>query len=60
MQCKGKGVSASGNSIFRFFMAANGEHFLSNSIDEGCNAGYAFENISFCLFDASSAIKSGY
>lgn len=31
-----------------------GEHFLSSSIDEGCNAGYAFEEETFRLFDASS------
>lgn len=52
--CKGQAVTTASNSILRFFMASNGEHFLTGSLDEGCNTGYAFEGEAFRLFDASS------
>lgn len=54
-QCKGKAVAGAGNSVYRFFMPANGEHFLTASVDEGCATNYNVEGESFRLYDASSA-----
>lgn len=53
-QCRGATVTLRGNSVFRFFMAAYGEHFLTNSVAEGCGANYELEGEAFQTYDASS------